>query len=111
MTPAFWIASGPFRSDQSVWEVALVFLLPIGWLVSLVLIFVTPCLVYFSPMTGRHQLRDMLIWAVYVAIPFIFVAADLGGSRAWRIMVFAVPIATISHFTSLLWRRRMRAGR
>src|SRR5688572_20368421 len=110
MSEVYWIASGPFRSDQP-WEVALFFLLPVGWLASLVLIFVNPCLVYFSQSTGRYRLRDMLIWATYVGIPFIFLAADLAGSRAWGVMIVAVPIAIISHFASLIVRRRMRAAR
>jgi hypothetical protein len=89
-------------------DLALIYSVLGGWLASLVLAFVNPCLICFWDVSTRSKSAHLLIWAVYVGSGLVVWVRGLGGmqSQAWSIPVFGVPILAISHLVVLLWTRR-----
>jgi len=89
-------------------DLALIYSVLGGWLASLVLAFVNPCLVCFSDASTRSKSAHLMIWAVYVGSGLVVWMSGLASmqSPAWLIPIFGVPILAIAHFVALLWTRR-----
>lgn len=88
----------------------------VAWLVSLVLSFVNPCLIFFLGIGTRSKFTHLVVWALYVGMGLTVCGSGLVGGlhsqlwlQLWLILVFAVPILAASHFvTLLLVKRRVR---
>jgi len=94
----------------SAGDLALIYSLLGGWLVSFVLAFLNPCLICSLNISGRSQFTHFLVWAIYVGSGLALFLGGLNGkSEAWAIPVLGVPIFAISHFIALLWIRRERS--
>lgn len=89
-------------------ETAVIICVLLGWLASLVLALVNPCLVLFLNVSKRAKAAHLLFWAVYLGAGVAVWLRALAGmqGQAWLIPIFGVPPLAIFHLVMLFWLRR-----